>query len=402
MKFGLYTQTRDPDYSVVLADLIDQVKEQVVLCEQGGFEYVYPDEHHFRVGFSGTTNPISVSAMLVAHTSRIRFGLVMLPANWHPLRMAEDVTYLDHLSKGRVEVSLGRGASRATVANLNPQLKDFWPNRDQQFDPSAQVASREHFAEFVEIIKTAWTEDLFSHKGRYYEFPQPGLPAEGPGTPDPVAVKDGEIVKIGLGTKPYQKPYPPLRMLVHSEGSYKESARLGMRAMVWINPPNKLRERLEIYAHARTEQEGREFAVGEAACALKLFYVAPTYEEAKRDTDHLYTPHMGNYGPSSLYNYVLDEDEEMPKVQDWEFWRKRNMIIAGSPEQVAEQLHEVDERYHLENLALWTQGSSNRPGAGLLTHKQTMRSIELFSTKVLPLFANGKSKSREKVEVAQV
>ena len=269
MNFGLYTQTRDPDYSVALADLIDQVKEQVVLCEQGGFEYVYPDEHHFRVGFAGTTNPISVSAMLVAHTSRIRFGLVMLPANWHPLRMAEDVAYLDHLSKGRVEVSLGRGASRATVANLNPQLKDFWPNRDQQFDPSAQVASREHFAEFVEIIKKAWTEDLFSHKGRYYEFPQPGLPAEGPGTPDPVAVKDGEIVKIGLGTKPYQKPYPPLRMLVHSEGSYKESARLGMRAMVWINPPNKLRERLEIYAHARTEQEGREFAVGEAGVRLK-------------------------------------------------------------------------------------------------------------------------------------
>ena len=401
MKFGFYTQIRDPDNSSVYADLIDNVREQVALCEQGGFDIVYPDEHHFRVGYTVTANPIVTGAMIAENTSRIRIGLVLVPSSWQPLRLAEDIAYLDHASKGRVEVSMGRGMSSHTVANLNPQLQGFYP-RGRSYDPDAQAASREHFAEFVEILKIAWTEEFFSHEGRYYQFPQPGLSWEGPGAPDPTSTEDGEIVKITLSPKPYQKPYPPLRMLVNSQYSYKEAARLGMKAWIFINPPVVLRERLETYAQVRTEREGRKFAVGEDATALKLFYVAPTYEEARRDTDHLYTPHMSNYTAEAPSSFYLDEGEEKPEDMDWEFWRKRHVIIAGSPEQVAEQIHELDEGLGLDTLALWTQASSNRGGAGMLTHKQTMRSIELFATKVLPLFANGKSESRKKkVGVAQ-
>ena len=400
MKFGFYTQTRDPDNATVYADLIDNVREQAVLCDQGGFDIVYPDEHHFRVGYTVTANPILTGAMLAENTSRIRIGLVLVPSSWQPLRLAEDIAYFDHLSRGRVEVAMGRGMSRHTVTNLNPQLKDFYP-QGKAYDPSAQTASREHFAEFVEILKKAWTEEFFSHEGRYYKFPQPGSPWEGPGDPIPTTIKDGEMVKMTLSPRPYQKPHPPLRMLVNSQYSYKEAAKLGMKAWIFINPPVVLRERLQTYAKVRTEREGHKFVVGEDSTALKLFYVAPTYEEAKRDTDHLYTPHMTNYTRDAPSSFYLDEGEERPNDMDWEFWRKRLIIIAGSPEQVAEQIHELDEGFGLDTLALWTQASSNRAGAGNLTHKQTMRSIELFATKVAPLFANGKSESRKKVGAPQ-
>ena len=408
MKFGLYTQTKNPDDSSVYADLIDNVREQVVLCDQSGFDIVYPDEHHFRVGYTVTTNPLMAGAMLAAHTSRIRIGPVLLPANWQPLRLAEDIAYLDHLSRGRAEVILGRGISRHAIANLNPQLIEFWPVMKQDSKAltyakhiksedanAAQAASREHFAEVVEIMKKGWAEEPFSHEGRYYKFPLPGLPWEGPRAPDPTEAKDGEIVKMSLSPKPYQKPHPPLRMLVHSESSYKEAARLGMKAMLWVNPVGLLRERLETYAQVRTEREGRKFAVGEDVAALKLCYVAPTYEEAKRDADHLFTPMLTRFVVGAPSTYWLDEGEGTPEDTDWEFWRKHLMIIAGSPEQVAEQVHELDERYDLDTLATWTQA-----GAGNLTHKQTMRSLDLFATKVLPLFADGKSESRGRASVA--
>jgi alkanesulfonate monooxygenase SsuD/methylene tetrahydromethanopterin reductase-like flavin-dependent oxidoreductase (luciferase family) len=392
MKFGYYSQTKDRDNSRVYADLMDELREQVVFCEEAGFDIAYPDEHHFHFGYHENTNPIVAGAMLAAHTSRIRIGLPLIPANWQPLRLAEDIAMLDQMSRGRVEVDIGRGASRHSIANLNPELRDLWPNRKSSFNADSQAASREHFAEVVEILKKAWTEESFTHEGRFYKFPQEGLPWEYPDPPKDVSwARDGEIARMCLGPKPYQKPHPPLRMLVHSEHSYKESAQLGLKAWVWINPLKKLRERLETYSAIRTEREGRQFEVGEDVTALKLLYVAPSYEEAKRDADHIFTPFLQWFCTEKPHNYHLDDDEEpRPESElDWEFFRKRLMIIAGSPEQVAEQIHELDERFSLDTLALWTEATGPQGGTGLLDHKQIMSSLDLFASKVAPLFPNG-------------
>ena len=269
----------------------------------------------------------------------------------------------------------------------------MWPNRKLSFNADSQAASREHFAEVVEILKKAWTEESFTHEGRFYKFPQEGLPWEYPDPPkDASWARDGEIARMCLGPKPYQKPHPPLRMLVHSEHSYKESAQLGLKAWVWINPLKKLRERLETYSAIRTEHEGRQFEVGEDVTALKLLYVAPSYEEAKRDADHIFTPFLQWFCTEKPHNYHLDDDEEpRPESElDWEFFRKRLMILAGSPEQVAEQIHELDERFSLDTLALWTEATGPQGGTGLLDHKQIMSSLDLFASKVAPLFPNGR------------
>ena len=219
---------------------------------------------------------------------------------------------------------------------------------------------------------------------------------------DPTWVKDGEIVKMSIGPKPYQKPHPPLRMLMHSEPSFAEAARLGLKGWIMINPLKRLSERLQVYADGRSEREGRRFKVGEDITALKMLYVAPTYEEAKRDADHILTTYLNDFGPgtNAPKSYILDEDEEdaPPPDQDWEFWRKRLMILAGSPEQVAEQLYECEERFGFDTIALYSYGTV---GQDMLSHKQIMSSLDLFASKVLPLFANGKSESRETLEVAQ-
>ena len=124
---------------------------------------------------------------------------------------------------------------------------------------------------------------------------------------------------------------------------------------------------------------------------LRLLYVAPTYEEAKRDADAFLTPLLRYICEGKPKSYYLDEDEEGATDidLDWEFWRKRLILLAGSPEQVAEQLHELDE-YGIDTIALLTQTLSLGSGAGILSHKQTMASLELFGSKVAPLFANGK------------
>ena len=396
MKFGYYDQVKDIDNSRVYADVLDEMRKEAIFCEQAGLDIVWPDEHHFHFGYHENANLISVGHMIAEHTSRIRIGLPLIPSGWQPLRLAEDIALLDQASRGRVEVSLGRGGQRHTVGNLNPQLTDLWPERGKNFDPSAQAASREHFAEVVEIMKKAWTQDSFSHEGRYYKFPQPGIPWADPRPPaDPTWVKDEEIVKMSISPKPYQKPHPPLRMLMHSPPSFAQAAQLGLKGWTWVTPLKKQSERLQVYADGRSEREGRQFKMGEDITALRLFYVAPSYEEAKRDADHILTPYLRRFGRNAPKDYFFDDDEKPRPASDldWEYFRKQLMIIAGSPEQVAEQLHETEERYGIETIALYPNATD---GPDILSHKQIMSCLDLFVSKVAPLFANGKSGSGKK------
>ena len=81
MKFGLYSQVKDPNNSRVYADLLDELKEQVIFCEQAGFDIAWADEHHFNVDYTNSPNPIVAGAMLATCTSRIRIGLPVIVPN---------------------------------------------------------------------------------------------------------------------------------------------------------------------------------------------------------------------------------------------------------------------------------------------------------------------------------
>ena len=78
MKFGYYTQLDDDNHTVAYADLLDELREQVVFCEQAGFDIAWADEHHFNFGFTNNPNPIVPGTMMAEATSRIRVGLPCL------------------------------------------------------------------------------------------------------------------------------------------------------------------------------------------------------------------------------------------------------------------------------------------------------------------------------------
>ena len=400
MKFGLYTGVHDLTLKRVYADVVDELREQVVLCEEAGFECVWVDEHHFNATHTNSPNPEVFGAMLAAHTSRIRLGQANVVTGWHPLRLAEDVALLDHISKGRIDLALARSGEDPELSErdmtyaaiFNPRPKRVLPDSESDVKEhslsSRQTAAREHFAEFVDILKKAWAEPFFSHQGAYYAFPPPGHAWESSISDvefleDPTAVKDGKVAKIRLGPKPYQQPHPPLWMYLASEASFAEAARLGLKGMVLIQPANKLREGLETYTNTRNELEGGQLRVGDDINVIRLAYVASTYEEAKKETDPLFTPLFTRQFERRPMSYWRNEGEAIPARtdMDWEFYRKQLLILAGSPEQVAEQIQELREVGGVNYITLWMEG----PG---LSHEKIMSSIELFGSKVMPRFAN--------------
>jgi alkanesulfonate monooxygenase SsuD/methylene tetrahydromethanopterin reductase-like flavin-dependent oxidoreductase (luciferase family) len=165
MRFGIFTTLYDcGGEAATPAEALDHLREQVTLAEELGFDAVWMGEHHFGPYHLGDLpNPILVGADLAARTSRIRIGqMANIAVWWHPIRLAEDLAILDNLTRGRIDVGFGRG---------------IWPYEGPQFhahaDPRRDAENRELFRETVEIVRKAWTEERFAHRGPNYTFPAP-------------------------------------------------------------------------------------------------------------------------------------------------------------------------------------------------------------------------------------
>src|SRR5688572_14286941 len=120
-----------------------------------GLDVVWLAEMLVNPARSVLSGPLLVASWMVARTRRLRVGTAvqLLPLN-HPLRVAGEVTTLDHLSQGRFDFGIGRsGAPRAYDALGVPYEE-----------------SQARFFEALDIILTAWKGEPFSYEGQFYRF----------------------------------------------------------------------------------------------------------------------------------------------------------------------------------------------------------------------------------------
>src|SRR5262249_53142549 len=129
-------------------------------------------EHHFHSeGLEVSVAPIPFLADLAARTRRIKLAtLVLALPTWDPIRLAEEIAMLDHLSQGRFLPGIGRGYQDRWVKVLGQKYAVGGAPSDGS---DADKHNREVFEEVYRIMKLAWTEDAFSYKGKYYEVPAP-------------------------------------------------------------------------------------------------------------------------------------------------------------------------------------------------------------------------------------
>ena len=109
MKFGVFDQN---DRSGL--PLAEQYEKRLLLAELSdrlGFHAFHMSEHH-GTSLSMTPSPSVWMAALAQRTKRLRLcPLVYLLPTYHPARLYEEICILDHLSGGRFEFGVGRGAS---------------------------------------------------------------------------------------------------------------------------------------------------------------------------------------------------------------------------------------------------------------------------------------------------
>ena len=373
MRFGIFTTVHDSaGEATSAAQLLDNLREQVVLAEELGFDAIWLGEHHFGPYEPGDIpNPLLLGADLAARTSRIRIGqMANIAVWWHPIRLAEDIAILDNLTKGRVEAGFGRG---------------IWPYEGPQFHPNADPRkdkeNRELFREIIEIVKKVWTQEHFSHQGPNFTFPAPETTFSHPLYPPDPAWRDGDrVLKLRVTPKPFQKPHPPLWMTVSTDRSVTTAAELGLQACYWQPPPLRVRKRMELYAELRSQREGRPFKLGEGQAVMRHTYLASSMEEARKEAEEGVLSAFIYNDPFRGREVFTDPGEEIQPgtKMDWDFLEPRTLLV-GPPEHVKEKVHELQEVCHLDNLIL----AYAHPG---LPQKKTLRNLELFATKVMPFF----------------
>ena len=123
--------------------------------EDLGFDTFWQGHEQFQPKIFLGSAPFPIASAVAAMTERINvdFAVLQLPLD-HPLRAAQDIATIDQISRGRLVVGVGRGGYDFP----------YQPYKVPYLESTAR--SRES----LEIMKKAWTEERFSHRGEFWNF----------------------------------------------------------------------------------------------------------------------------------------------------------------------------------------------------------------------------------------
>jgi len=352
---------KDP---VLYRRMLDEIADYVRLADDLGYAGFGHPEHHLQIeGFEASNDPTLMGMFLGMHSTRLRVitcGFVSTTHN--PLRAAEAIATMDNMLRGRFGVGLVRGYQSRWVENF--KVKDAvgavgpWNKND-----AADLANRDYFAEYVDIVVRALTSETFSHQGKYWQLPPADLVNP---HPHPVYTRYGQgvtedfaINEVGIAPRPWQKPHPPLY------GGFSASMRTARFWAKYRGKPIVMSDQLEfleaLWAAYRDEaaQHGYTPAPGDEAAWGGLMICAPTDHAAM----------------------ALAADMKWM----WETWavpfgQPFPELLFGSPDTLSRRIDAAARAVPLNEMFLIIPQGLHEPA-------DLMRSLELFATKVMPNFS---------------
>jgi len=148
--FVLRFDLRAPDFGAPTGDLYATALDMAAWGEEHGFTAVVVSEHH-AADDGYLPSPIVMAAAIAARTKQIAISVAaLLVPLYDPVKLAEDIAVLDHISRGRVSYVAGIGYRPAEYASLG---RDF------------AVRARPMEAN-LELMRRAWAGEAFEHEGR--------------------------------------------------------------------------------------------------------------------------------------------------------------------------------------------------------------------------------------------
>ena len=347
MKIGLFDHLeRAPDRP--LSTQFDERLEFVGAADEAGIYCLHVAEHHSSP-LNMVPEPGVYLGAVARATKRIRLGpLVYLLTLYSPLRLAEEICMLDHMSRGRLEVGVGRGVSPYELA----------------FHKVDHDESRDIFFDAYDCLKAALGGDTFSHDGKYFKYTDVPMPL-----------------------RPLQQPHPPFW---YGSSNTTGATWAGEQGLHFISngPTETAKINIDAYRAALKKRPGGaaqpkpEFKGGAAIGLLRHIVVGDTDADAKRIAKPALEHHAGslNWLRKRHGDTEYTKRANIHRSADFEGWEKMEMVIAGSPDTVATEIERQVKVLGLNYLISYLF-------FGTMSLADALRSLMLFKTEVMPRLA---------------
>ncbi len=328
-----------------------------------GYDGLGLNEHH-TTPHGLMVSPNMIAAAAARTTKRLEFLILgnLIPLH-NPLRIAEELAMADCLSGGRILPGFARGV----------------PREYRVYDvPMAE--SRARFDEALEIIRKAWTEDVFSHEGKFWNY------------------KD-----IGIWPRPVQQPHPPMFIpFTGSKETIELAGRLDLNAVLSAGHRGVTQD-IIAYFGKQLAAHGHAL-IPDKVCLFTDAYVAESAEAALKEYAPYYLYfvqtlwHHGSdqsnealgkagYVASSSFDYIRPENLPFAQLDrskirqtnlaDVEKRVKDGQLAFGAPKEVAERLIDLAEGMGANRILL-------NLNLGALPNEMFMEQVRRFGREVLP------------------
>ena len=320
--------------------------------ESWGLDSAWLAEFHFNPVRSVLSSPIVVAGAIAARTKRMRVGMAVyvLPLN-NPLRIAEEVATVDHISEGRFDFGIGRSG--------------FTRSYDIYGTPYSESQAR--FRESLEIIREAWKGETFSYQGDHFR-----------------------IENATVTPRPYQDPHPPLRMAAVTAETFPKVAQDGFPIFVGLRGMDipELKTHLKIYRQAWLDA-GHP---GKGNVYLRVpVYAGATekvaYEEPYDSITYYFNrqSQLVSLNVASLANqaHLSSEDlqsqaDRLARLNYQDILDKK--VIFGSAEGLIDRIAFLQEELGLDGIV------AEQNAGNLIPEEKITQSLKILTHQVMPAF----------------
>jgi alkanesulfonate monooxygenase SsuD/methylene tetrahydromethanopterin reductase-like flavin-dependent oxidoreductase (luciferase family) len=309
------------------------------LADELGLDYHFIAERHFMALYR-SPSPTAWLGAMSQRTRRIRLGALAFTVPMHnPVRLAEDISMLDHLSGGRIEAGVGLGHRPEELASLG-------------IDPSLRHPL---LVESLVLMRKAWLGQSFDFPGTAFKY------------------KD---IRVEL---PIQLPHPPLWYAGNDPRAAKWSARNMVSLAIGFQSNEQLANPANAF-HEQKKEDKRQPDRRPYLALMRHLYVAESDDQAREEmiNDLQRIGAAFAAGPRQLPSVDASELPDRAQAEEQlDQLLETDVVIGGSPESCATRLAETTQQLGL-NVFL------ANPYLTGLDPDRVQRTIRLYAEQVVP------------------
>jgi alkanesulfonate monooxygenase SsuD/methylene tetrahydromethanopterin reductase-like flavin-dependent oxidoreductase (luciferase family) len=318
------------------------------LYEPLGFDSLWSVEHHFD-DYTMCPDVLQFLSYYAGRTKKINLGSMVVVVPWHdPIRVAEQVSVVDHQSGGRMILGLGRGLARIEYDGFRLNLGE----------------SRERFIEYSEAIIDALEKGYMEYEGKWLKQP-----------------------KVAIRPKPFKSFKGRTYAAAVSPESSRIMARLGIGILIipqkpWEAVAQELGEYRTIYKQVNGGEPLPTIAAGWTFC------------DKNRDRAYeMAVKYIGGYWDTALRHYEMASDH-FGKAKGYEYYEQMaktlqgtgkqasvdyflNLQVWGTPEDCFNKIDEIRRRVNADHFT----GVFSYAGMPI---EDAEKSLRLFASEVMP------------------